>query len=88
MVRNRQSKWYFLLLLLLLLALETRAIISLQMGNTPAALQDLNAAIATCPTPFLYTERGVAHQLMGDLSSAVLDYRRALELDHTHQLAH
>ena len=67
---------------------EARAIINLQMGHTDAALQDINVAIVTSPTPILYTERGVIHQFMGDLQSAVTDYKKAITMDPGHHLAH
>ena len=70
------------------LAREARAIINLQMGHTDAALQDINVAIVTSPTPILYTERGVIHQFMGDLQSAVTDYKKAITMDPGHHLAH
>jgi len=43
-------------------ALEGRAIVNLQMGNTFAALQDISAAIRVKPTAELLTNRGVVHQ--------------------------
>ena len=69
-------------------AREARAIINLQMGHTDAALQDINVAIATRPSPMLYTERGVIHQFTGDLMGAVADYRKALMVDPSYHLAH
>jgi len=44
-------------------ALEGRAIVNLQMGNTFAALQDINAAIRVESTAELLTNRGVIHQV-------------------------
>ena len=44
-------------------ALEGRAAVCLQMGNTYAAFQDLNAAIRINPTAELYNNRGVVNQV-------------------------
>jgi len=44
-------------------ALEGRAVINLQMGNTFAALQDINASINVRPSAELLTNRGVIHQV-------------------------
>ena len=43
-------------------ALEGRAIVNLQMRDTFAAMQDINAAISVKPTAELLTKRGVIHQ--------------------------
>ena len=43
-------------------ALEGRAIVNLQMRDTFAALQDINAAINIKPTAELLANRGVIHQ--------------------------
>ena len=43
-------------------ALEGRAVVNLQMRNSFAALQDINAAIRIKPTAELLTSRGVIHQ--------------------------
>jgi len=44
-------------------AFEGRAIVNLQMRDTFAALQDINAAITVNPTADLLTNRGVIHQV-------------------------
>jgi len=43
-------------------ALEGRAVVNLQMKDTFAALQDINAAISVQPTAELLTNRGVIHE--------------------------
>jgi len=43
-------------------ALEGRAIVNLQMGDTFAALLDINAAVSIEPTAELLTNRGIIHQ--------------------------
>ena len=43
-------------------ALEGRAVVNLQMRDTFAALQDVNAAVSVKPTAELLTNRGVIHQ--------------------------
>ena len=45
-------------------ALEGRAIINLQMSDTFAAFQDINASLAVQPTAELYTNRGVINQVL------------------------
>lgn len=44
-------------------ALEGRAIINLQMSDTTAAFQDINASIKVKPSAELHANRGVIHQV-------------------------
>ena len=53
-------------------ALEGRSIINLQMSDTFAAFQDINAAVKVNPTAELLTNRGVIHQVT--LGEVTLDY--------------
>ncbi|KAL4230368.1 cytochrome c oxidase subunit 1 [Mactra antiquata] len=69
-------------------ALEGRSIINLQMSDTFASYQDINAAIKVNPTAELLTNRGVIYQFMDDRVNAMSDYRAALELDPTYSLAY
>lgn len=45
-------------------ALEGRSVINLQMSDTFAAFQDINAAVRVNPTAELLTNRGVIHQVI------------------------
>ncbi|CAE1239192.1 unnamed protein product [Acanthosepion pharaonis] len=69
-------------------ALEGRAAVCLQMGDTYAAFQDLNAAIRINPTAVLYNNRGVVNQYMKCLRDALTDYKYAIELDPQYALAY
>ncbi|XP_069130069.1 uncharacterized protein [Argopecten irradians] len=69
-------------------ALEGRAIINLQMSNTFAAFQDINASIKVGPTAELYTNRGVINQFMKDHVNAMRDYQAAIHMDSTYALAY
>ncbi|XP_033743076.1 uncharacterized protein LOC117329299 isoform X6 [Pecten maximus] len=69
-------------------ALEGRAIINLQMSNTFAAFQDINASIRVGPTAELYTNRGVVNQFMKDHVNAMRDYQAAIQMDPTYALAY
>ncbi|CAG2247704.1 Tetratricopeptide repeat protein 6 [Mytilus edulis] len=69
-------------------ALEGRAIVNLQMSNTFAAFQDINAAINVSPTAELLTNRGVINQFMQDPVNAMRDYQQALKLDKSYSLAY
>ncbi|KAM8920877.1 tetratricopeptide repeat protein 6 [Pelodytes ibericus] len=69
------------------LGFEGRSIVNLQMGDTFAALQDINAAIKLGVTAQLLTNRGVIHQFMGKLPNAMKDYQAALSADSSYALA-
>ncbi|CAH2328416.1 tetratricopeptide repeat 6 isoform X1 [Pelobates cultripes] len=71
-----------------MLGFEGRSIVNLQMGNTFAALQDMNAAIKLGVTAQLLTNRGVIHQMMGKLPNAMKDYQAAVTADPTYALAY
>uniref|UniRef100_A0A8C5QLP0 Tetratricopeptide repeat domain 6 n=1 Tax=Leptobrachium leishanense TaxID=445787 RepID=A0A8C5QLP0_9ANUR len=71
-----------------ILGFEGRSIVNLQMGNTFAALQDMNAAIKLGITADLLTNRGVIHQFMGKLPNAMKDYQAAITADPTYSLAY
>ncbi|XP_053567312.1 tetratricopeptide repeat protein 6 [Bombina bombina] len=70
------------------LGFEGRAIVSLQMGDTFAALQDMNAALKLGVTAPLLTNRGVVHQFMGKLSNAMRDYQAAVSANPKYSLAY
>ncbi|XP_022099054.1 uncharacterized protein LOC110983798 isoform X2 [Acanthaster planci] len=69
-------------------ALEGRAVVCLQMSDTFAAFQDLNAALKLGPSAELYTNRGVVNQFMQDHHNAMRDYQSAVKLDPTYALAY
>ncbi|XP_060684942.1 uncharacterized protein ttc6 [Hemiscyllium ocellatum] len=69
-------------------AYEGRAVINLQMNNTFAAFQDINAALKICKSAKLFTNRGVINQFTGDLTNAMRDYQKAVSLDPTYSLAY
>ncbi|XP_059505178.1 uncharacterized protein ttc6 isoform X2 [Stegostoma tigrinum] len=69
-------------------AYEGRAVVNLQMLNTFAAFQDINAALKICKSAKLFTNRGVISQFMGDLPNAMRDYQKAISLDPTYSLAY
>ncbi|OCT68656.1 uncharacterized protein ttc6.L [Xenopus laevis] len=71
-----------------ILGFEGRAIVSLQMGDTFAALQDMNAALKICGSAQLLTNRGVIHQFMGKLPNAMRDYQAAITADPEYSLAY
>ncbi|KAM4690484.1 tetratricopeptide repeat protein 6 [Rhinophrynus dorsalis] len=71
-----------------MLGFEGRAIVSLQMGDTFAALQDMNAALKLSVTAQLLTNRGVIQQFMGKLPNAMRDYQAAITADPTYSLAY
>ncbi|KAM9294421.1 tetratricopeptide repeat protein 6 [Gastrophryne carolinensis] len=70
-----------------ILSFEGRAIVNLQMGNTFAAIQDMNAAIKLGVTAQLLTNRGVIHQFMGKLPNAMKDYQSAIAANPKYALA-
>ena len=64
-------------------------LVSIMIGiQCSLVIVPVNVAIVTSPSPILYTERGVIHQFIGDLTSAVNDYKKAITLDPGHHLAH
>lgn len=69
-------------------ALEGRAIINLQMSDTFAAFQDINASLKVSPSAELYTNRGVINQFMNDGVNAMRDYQSAIKMDSTYSLAY
>ncbi|XP_048456382.1 uncharacterized protein ttc6 [Rhincodon typus] len=69
-------------------AYEGRAMVNLQMLNTFAAFQDINAALKICKSAKLFTNRGVISQFTGDLPNAMRDYQKAISLDPTYSLAY
>nr|XP_055028766.1 uncharacterized protein ttc6 isoform X2 [Misgurnus anguillicaudatus] len=84
-------------------AYEGRAVVSLQMGNLFAALQDINTAIKVTVqmgfhtqgirkynplSELLFTNRGLIQQLMGDKASAMMDYQKAIGINPSYALAH
>ncbi|KAE8587373.1 hypothetical protein XENTR_v10021951 [Xenopus tropicalis] len=71
-----------------ILGFEGRAIVSLQIGDTFAALQDMNAALKLCGSAQLLTNRGVIHQFMGKLPNAMRDYQAAITADQDYSLAY
>ncbi|XP_075049738.1 tetratricopeptide repeat protein 6 [Mixophyes fleayi] len=71
-----------------MLGFEGRAIVNLQMGDTFAALQDMNAALKLGVTAQLLTNRGVIHQFMGKLPNAMRDYQSAIAADTKYSLAY
>ncbi|MEE6491856.1 hypothetical protein FKM82_016399 [Ascaphus truei] len=71
-----------------MLGFEGRAIVSLQMGDTFSALQDMNAALKLGVTAQLLTNRGVIHQFMGKLHNAMRDYQAAVTADPQYPLAY
>ncbi|KAM4663541.1 tetratricopeptide repeat protein 6 [Discoglossus pictus] len=70
------------------LAFEGRAMVSLQMGDTFAALQDMNAALKINVTAQLLTNRGVIHQFMGKLPNAMKDFQAAITANPKYSLAY
>ncbi|XP_075701122.1 tetratricopeptide repeat protein 6 isoform X2 [Rhinoderma darwinii] len=71
-----------------MLGFEGRAIVNLQMGDTFAALQDMNAALKLGVTAQLLTNRGVIHQFMGKLPNAMRDYQSAIAANPKYSLAY
>ncbi|XP_056402744.1 tetratricopeptide repeat protein 6 [Hyla sarda] len=71
-----------------MLGFEGRAIVNLQMGDTFAALQDMNAALKLGVTAHLLTNRGVIHQFMGKLPNAMRDYQSAIAANSKYSLAY
>ncbi|XP_049681960.1 tetratricopeptide repeat protein 6 [Accipiter gentilis] len=69
-------------------AYDGRASICLQMGETFAAFQDINAALKLTTTAPLLTNRGVISQLMGYLPCAMKDYQQAISVDPNYALAY
>ncbi|XP_074650504.1 uncharacterized protein LOC141905524 isoform X2 [Tubulanus polymorphus] len=69
-------------------AFEGRAVINLQMRDTFAALQDINASLAVLGTAEIYTNRGVIYQFTEDPVNAMRDYQRAITIDPTYSLAY
>ncbi|XP_068717425.1 uncharacterized protein [Montipora capricornis] len=69
-------------------ALEGRAVVNLQMGNTFGAFVDMNDAIKISKTAELLTNRGVVHQFMGDFVNAIRDYQAAVKTDPSYALAY
>ena len=57
------------------------ALIALKRGNTTLAVELLSQAINNSPTNhLLYNDRGVAFKRIGDLSKAISDYTKALDI--------
>ncbi|XP_044127196.1 tetratricopeptide repeat protein 6 [Bufo gargarizans] len=71
-----------------MLGFEGRAIVNLQIGDTFAALQDMNAALKLGVTAQLLTNRGVIHQFMGKLPNAMRDYQSAITANPKYSLAY
>ncbi|XP_073495033.1 tetratricopeptide repeat protein 6 isoform X2 [Phyllobates terribilis] len=71
-----------------ILGFEGRSIVNLQIGDTFAALQDMNAALKLGVTAQLMTNRGVIHQFMGKLPNAMRDYQSAIAADPQYSLAY
>jgi len=69
-------------------ALEGRAVVNLQMGNTFGAFVDMNEAIKISKTAELLTNRGVVQQFMGDFVNAIRDYQAAVKIDPSYALAY
>ncbi|KAL9955567.1 hypothetical protein ACROYT_G036906 [Oculina patagonica] len=69
-------------------ALEGRAVVNLQMGNTFGAFVDMNDAIKISKTAELLTNRGVVQQFMGDFVNAIRDYQAAVKTDPSYALAY
>uniref|UniRef100_A0A663DXZ1 Tetratricopeptide repeat domain 6 n=1 Tax=Aquila chrysaetos chrysaetos TaxID=223781 RepID=A0A663DXZ1_AQUCH len=69
-------------------AYDGRASVCLQMGETFAAFQDINAALKLTTTAPLLTNRGVISQLMGYLPCAMKDYQQAISVDPNYALAY
>ncbi|NWX19170.1 TTC6 protein, partial [Aegotheles bennettii] len=69
-------------------AYDGRASVCLQMGETFAAFQDINAALKLTTTAPLLTKRGVINQLMGYLPCAMKDYQQAISVDPNYALAY
>ncbi|XP_048339434.1 tetratricopeptide repeat protein 6-like [Sphaerodactylus townsendi] len=70
------------------IAYDGRAIVCLQMGDTFAAFQDINAALKVTASAELLTNRGVINHFMGYLSCAMKDYQRAVMVDPDYALAY
>ncbi|XP_060149591.1 tetratricopeptide repeat protein 6 [Globicephala melas] len=70
------------------LAYEGRAVVSLQMGDNFAAIQDINAAIKINTRAEFLTNRGVIHEFMGQQQNAMRDYQAAISLNPTYSLAY
>ncbi|XP_067099361.1 uncharacterized protein ttc6 [Osmerus mordax] len=70
------------------IALEGRAVVSLQMGSTYAAFQDINSALKVSELRELLTNRGVINQYMGDVVGAMRDYQKAISVNPAYALAH
>ncbi|KAM5129116.1 tetratricopeptide repeat protein 6 [Mantella aurantiaca] len=71
-----------------MLGFEGRAIVNLQMRDTFAALQDMNAAIKLGVSAQLLTNRGVIHQFMGKFPNAMRDYQSAIATNPKYSLAY
>ncbi|XP_069587985.1 uncharacterized protein [Ranitomeya imitator] len=71
-----------------ILGFEGRSIVNLQIGDTFAALQDMNAALKLGVTAQLLTNRGVIHQFMGKLPNAMRDYQSAIATNPKYSLAY
>ncbi|XP_048585429.1 uncharacterized protein LOC5512045 isoform X2 [Nematostella vectensis] len=69
-------------------ALEGRAVINLQMGNTFGAFVDMNEALKISKTAELLNNRGVVQQYMGDYVNAVRDYQAAIRLEPSYALSY
>ncbi|KAJ8391421.1 hypothetical protein AAFF_G00090510 [Aldrovandia affinis] len=62
--------------------LEGRAVVSLQMGHTYSAFQDISLALRKNPrSDQLHTNRGVVNEFMGDKVNAMRDYQKAISLN-------
>src|SRR6185437_16836718 len=62
-------------------ALRSRGTVNLSLDHPEQALHDLDAVIAKDGSDSVaYLNRGVAHEKLGDLRSAIADYSRSIEL--------
>uniref|UniRef100_A0A8C3JFL5 Tetratricopeptide repeat domain 6 n=1 Tax=Calidris pygmaea TaxID=425635 RepID=A0A8C3JFL5_9CHAR len=69
-------------------AYDGRASVCLEVGESFAAFQDINAALKLATTAPLLTNRGVINQLMGYLPCAMKDYQQAISVDPNYALAY
>ena len=58
------------------------------MGQLDGAMLDLSRSIRDAPCAETLTNRGVVHCFLGDVPSAMSDYKRALTFDPNYSLAH
>nr|XP_025037743.1 tetratricopeptide repeat protein 6 isoform X1 [Pelodiscus sinensis]XP_025037744.1 tetratricopeptide repeat protein 6 isoform X1 [Pelodiscus sinensis]XP_025037745.1 tetratricopeptide repeat protein 6 isoform X2 [Pelodiscus sinensis] len=69
-------------------AYDGRAVVCLQMGDTFAAFQDINAALKLTTSAQLLTNRGVINQFMGHLNCSMKDYQQAISINPGYALAY